>query len=87
MISHIVSILFNIIYLIIIVVVLLSWIPIFDEKKEPLATFVKVYNLIMAPFKAIIPPIGMVDISPIVAIIVIQIVERLLLKILIGLGI
>ena len=41
----------------------------------------------MAPFKAIIPPIGMIDISPVVGIIVIQIVEKLLLNILRGLGI
>ena len=86
MISYLVSILFKIIYLIIIVVVLLSWIPIFDTKKEPVATLVKVYNYIMAPFKSIIPPIGMIDISPVVGIIVIQIVEKLLLNILIGLG-
>ena len=87
MISYIISILFNIIYLIIIVVVLLSWIPIFDVKKEPLATALRIYNYIMAPFKAIIPPIGGIDFSPIAAIFVIQIMERLLLNILVRLGI
>lgn len=87
MISNLFVILFKIIYLVIIIVVLLSWIPIFDTKKEPIATLIKIYNAIMAPFKAIIPPIGMIDISPIVAIIVIQIVEKLLLNILNGLGI
>ena len=87
MISYIISILFNIIYLIIIVVVLLSWIPIFDVKKEPLATALKIYNYIMEPFKAIIPPIGGIDFSPIAAIFVIQIMERLLLNILVRLGI
>ncbi|MBQ8886743.1 MAG: YggT family protein [Candidatus Gastranaerophilales bacterium] len=86
MISYLFAILFKIIYLVIIVVVLLSWIPIFDTKKEPILTLIKIYDYIMAPFKAIIPPIGMIDISPVVAIIVIQIVERLLLKILIGIG-
>ena len=87
MISSLFIIFFKIIYLIIIVVVLLSWIPIFDIKKEPIATLVKIYNYIMAPFKSIIPPIGMIDISPVVGIIVIQIVEKLLLNILRGLGI
>lgn len=87
MISYILSILFKIIYLIIIVVVLLSWIPIFNTKKEPLLTMIKIYNTIMAPFKAIIPPIGMIDISPIVAIIFIQIAEYLLIyRILVPLG-
>ena len=87
MISSLFIIFFKIIYLIIIVVVLLSWIPIFDTKKEPIATLIKIYNYIMAPFKAIIPPIGMIDISPVVGIIVIQIFEKLLLNILRGLGI
>ena len=87
MISYILSIFFKIIYLIIIVVVLLSWIPIFDTKKEPLVTMLKIYNTIMSPFKAISPPIGMIDISPIVAIIFLQIAEYIIIyRILIPLG-
>ncbi len=86
MISYAISIVFKIIYLIIIVVVLISWIPVFNIEKEPLASIVAVYNKIMAPFKAIIPPIGMLDISPIVAIIALQILERLLYSILVPLG-
>ncbi len=86
MISYAVALLFRVIYLIIILVVLMSWIQIFDAKKEPAATLIKIYNAIMAPFKAVIPPIGMIDISPIIAFIVLQIVERLLLKILVGFG-
>lgn len=86
MISYLLSIFFKIIYLIIIIVVLLSWIPIFDVKKEPLATMVKIYMAIMAPFKAIIPPIGMIDITPLVALILLQIIEQLLYRILVPLG-
>ena len=86
MISYAIALLFRVIYLIIIVVVLMSWIQIFDTRKEPAATLIKIYNAIMAPFKAIIPPIGMIDISPIIAFIVLQIIEKLLLIILIGLG-
>lgn len=86
MISYAIALLFRVIYLIIIVVVLMSWIQIFDTRKEPAATLIKIYNAIMAPFKAIIPPIGMIDISPIIAFIVLQIIEKLLLRILIGLG-
>lgn len=86
MISYFISILFKIIYLIIIVVVLLSWIPIFDTRKEPLASLIKIYDGIMAPFKAIIPPIGMIDITPIIAILVLQIAEKLLYRILLPMG-
>ncbi len=86
MISNIVAIFFNIIYLIILIVVLLSWIPIFDAKKEPLASLIKVYEMIMAPFKAVIPPIGMIDISPLIAFIILQLVERCILTILFKFG-
>ncbi len=87
MISYIVSILFKIIYLIILVVVLLSWLPpIFDSRKEPLKFFIKVYNAIMSPFKAIIPPIGMIDISPLIAFIVLQIAEQIIVRALMNFG-
>lgn len=86
MISFAVSIIFRLIYLVILIVVLLSWIPIFDVRKEPLASLVKFYNIIMAPFKAVIPPIGMIDISPLIAFILLQIMEQLLVRILMSFG-
>lgn len=85
MISYIVALLFRVIYLIIILVVLMSWIQIFDSRKEPVVTLVKIYNAIMAPFR-FIPPIGMIDISPLIAFIILQIIERLILNILGGFG-
>lgn len=85
MISFAVAILFRIIYLIIILVVLMSWIQIFDARKEPVITLVKIYNAIMSPFR-VIPPIGMIDISPLIAFIILQIIERLILTILGGFG-
>ena len=86
MISAIVYYLFKAIYLVILVVVLLSWIPIFDTRKEPIATLVKIYNTIMAPFKAVIPPIGMIDISPLIAFILLQIAEQAILRTLVHFG-
>ncbi len=86
MISSAVSIIFRLIYLVILIVVLLSWIPIFDIRREPLASLVKLYNIIMAPFKAIIPPIGVIDISPLIAFIVLQIMEQLIVRILLSFG-
>lgn len=86
MISFAVAIFFRAIYLIILVVVLLSWIQIFDARKEPLATLVKIYDIIMKPFKAVIPPIGMIDISPMIAFIVLQILEYAIVRTLMSLG-
>lgn len=87
MISYLVQIFFSIIYLIIFLVVILSWIPVFDIRKEPVATLIKLYNRIMTPFKSVIPPIGMIDISPLVAFIVIKIIEKLILNVLAAIGI
>lgn len=85
MISNLVFIFFKIIYLIILTVVILSWIPIFDMRKEPLASLVNIYKMIMAPFR-FIPPIGMVDISPLIAFIILQFIERFLLMALAQVG-
>ena len=82
MISNIIQIIFGLIYLDILIVVLLSWIPVINARKEPLAFLVRVYNKIMAPFKAVIPPIGMIDISPLIAFILLQILQNILLMIL-----
>ena len=84
--SYIVVLLFNIIYLILLTVIILSWIPIFDIRKEPLASMHRFYDMIMAPFRAIIPPIGMIDISPIFAFFALQLLERILLVILAQFG-
>jgi YggT family protein len=40
----------------------------------------------LAPIRRIIPPIGMIDFSPLVLIIVIQVVGRILINFLISLG-
>ena len=86
MISFAISILFKCIYLIILIVVLLSWIPIFDVRKEPITSLIKIYNAIMAPFKAVIPPIGMIDISPLIAFILLQILEQAIIRTLLAFG-
>ena len=86
MISFAITILFKVIYLIILIVVLLSWIPIFDTRKEPVLTLIKIYNAIMAPFKAVIPPIGMIDISPLIAFILLQIAEQIIVRALLSFG-
>lgn len=86
MISFLVTLFFRAIYLIILTVVLLSWIQIFDRRKEPLATLVRIYEIIMRPFRAVIPPIGMIDISPMIAFIVLQIFEFAIVRTLMSIG-
>lgn len=85
MISYFVSIFFKLIFLIILIVCILSWIPILDRNKEPYLTLIKIYKAIMAPFR-FIPPIGMIDITPIIAFFVYGFVANLIIGILLRLG-
>jgi YggT family protein len=66
--------------LLIIVYVLMSWVPV----KGALYDVYRVLGSIVEPylklFRRIIPPIGMVDISPIVALIALQLVGRALVN-------
>ncbi len=78
----IVQYLFQIYFYMIIVYVLMSWLPNLRENfiGELLAKLVEPY---LSPFRRFIPPIfGMLDISPIVALFVLQLAEQGLLTIL-----
>ena len=63
---------------VIIAYVLMSWFPVsgaFAEIRGVLGTIVEPY---LSIFRRFIPPVGAVDISPIVAILVLQVAARLL---------
>lgn len=73
---------FNILMFAIIIRVLLSWVPgaggqlrvVLNDVTEP----------ILGPFRRIIPRMGMIDISPIIAIFVIDITRSILLQIIVS---
>ena len=57
---------YNIYYYLIIAYILMSWIP--QMANSPIGELIaKVVEPYLRPFRKIIPPIGMIDISPIVA--------------------
>lgn len=70
-----VNILFTIYSFMIIIYILMSWIPSLQESKfgEILAKFVEPY---LGIFRRFIPPIGMIDISPIVAIFLLSFIQQ-----------
>jgi YggT family protein len=78
--AYFVSLLFRALSLAVLIRVFLTWIPI-----NPYNRFVQLlYQItepILRPFRRIIPPIGMVDISPIVALLVLQLVEQIVMRI------
>jgi YggT family protein len=72
-----VDLVFTFFYLAIMARIILSWFRI--DPYHPVSVFLfRVTEPILAPFRNIIPPIGMMDISPIVAIIVLGIVQQVL---------
>ena len=82
MIYEIIDIIFKILYIILVFVVLISWIPIFNPRKEPIATFIKIYMGLTAPIRAIIPPIFGLDFSPIILLLLLGIIQNCIYKIL-----
>lgn len=72
-----IELIFTFFYLAIMARIILSWFRI--DPYHPVSMFLfRVTEPILAPFRRIIPPIGMIDISPIVAIIVLGIVQQVL---------
>ena len=72
-----VDLIFTFAYLAIMARIMLSWFRI--DPYHPISVFLfRVTEPILAPFRNIVPPIGMIDISPIVAIIVLGIIQQVL---------
>jgi YggT family protein len=77
---YFIPLLFNIYSFLILARVLLSWVNV--SPYHPAAAFiVEVTEPILRPLRNIIPPLGMMDLSPIAALILLQILESLVLSI------
>jgi YggT family protein len=59
--------------------ILITWIPNLDPHNPLVQILFRVTDPVLEPARKIIPPIGMIDISPIVVFIVLGFVQRLLL--------
>ena len=86
MISRAVGTLFYFYYLLLIIRIFLSWLPNIDWDQQPFAGIRSVTDPFLNIFRGVIPPIGMLDISPIVAIILLQILQGIIVGFLSGLG-
>lgn len=81
---QLVDLLFVLCNLAIIARVLLSWLPV--DPYHPIVQFLyRITEPILAPLRKRIPPVGMVDISPMVALIGLLILQRIVDALLIGL--
>ena len=87
MISRAVSQLFYFYYILIIVRIFLTWIPSIDWEQKPFTWVRAACDPFLNIFRGIIPPIGgMLDISPVLAIVLLQILQGLIVGQLIRLG-
>lgn len=86
-ISRLVYLLFYFYYLLLIIRIFLTWIRTIDWYAQPYAWLRSITDPFLNIFRNIIPPIGgVLDISPILAFIVLQLIQSLLLNILGSLG-
>lgn len=76
--------LFSLITMLVVIWCLLSWFPNIRWYDQPFKTLDKIVSPILAPFKKVIPPIGNIDISPIIALFVLQGIQHILVSVLGG---
>jgi len=80
---YFVDVFFSLLSLAILARVLLSWIRV--SPYHPAVEFLyRITEPILAPLRRAIPPIGMMDISPVIALILLQIVQQVLVAIIRG---
>ncbi len=86
MLANAINNLFYFYYILIIIRIFLSWIPSIEWEQQPFAWIRSVVDPFLNIFRGIIPPIGMLDISPIVAIILLQFIQVIVVRLVSGLG-
>ena len=85
--TRIISQLFYFYYIIIILRIFLSWIQTIDWDQQPYRFLSSITDPFLNIFRGIIPPIGgMLDISPVIAIILLQILQGMIVGMLFRMG-
>jgi len=74
---------FNIFFFIIILRIFLSWIPSINWDTQPFQTISGLVDPYLDIFRKIIPPFGGLDFSPIIALLVLQLICNLIIRLLI----
>lgn len=85
-IAHIVNSLFGLYFWLVILRIFLTWIPTIEWEKQPFRALRTVVDAFLSPFRMLIPSVGGLDFSPIIAIIFLQFVQAAIVKFLLYLG-
>ncbi len=78
--------LFDLIMLLMLVKIFLTWIPNINWYNQPFKFLNEFTEIFFGVFRKILPPFGMLDLSPIIAFIAIRIVQVALTRALVALG-
>ena len=78
------EILLQILWVAILIRVLLSWFPV-DPRNPIIRVLFEITEPVLAPFRRVVPRIGMFDLSPLAALLVIQLIQQGLPSMLISL--
>jgi YggT family protein len=82
---QLVDLIFTLLTFAIIANAILSWLPI-DRYGNPMVRLLdQITAPILEPLRRVIPPIGMMDVTPIVALIILQILQALIHNLIVGL--
>lgn len=73
--------LFSFFYIVILIRCFLSFIPTIDWDKQPFYTIRQVTDFYLNLFRKVIPPIGMLDISPMIALIALGVIQSLVVMV------
>ena len=76
---------FDLIFLIIAITIVLTWLPV-NWHNEPFKSLKTFSEFFLAPFRKIIPPIGMIDISPIIALFCLGLLRQAIVSLLSAIG-
>lgn len=81
--AQVVNNVFYFYFLLIIIRIFLTWIPSIDWSSQPFRAIAEVTDLYLNIFRRIIPPIGGLDFSPIIAIFALEFIQRLVVGVLV----
>ena len=73
---------FDLIFLVLFITILLTWFPQVKWHNEPFRSLKAFSEIFLAPFRKLIPPLGMIDISPIIAFLCLSVLRSVIMSVL-----
>ena len=80
MIAEIIDKTFLVLTILIIARALMSWFPNVDPRNPIVEFLITVTEPILAPIRSVMPRLGMLDLTPMIAIILLQVIRRVLIE-------